>query len=339
VVFHSLFEEQIEHESRVLDRQLDAIVDSGHWEATSYSPEPDEFTLSPDRYLEHVRRARDAAGIPIIASLNGVSAGGWLKYARLIEQAGADALELNVFFVATDPKQPAVALEARTVEMARVLKRDLSIPLALKLSPFFTSLPNLARNLESTGVAGMVLFNRFYERQACNVVSATDSGALSQPSELALRLRWLEVLSRTARKADLAVSGGVHSGTDALQSILAGASAVQVVSALLLHGVRHLQVMRSAMERWLAQHRYQSLEELRAATCFEATRDPQVVSSLLLHGVRHLQVMRDTMERWLAQHRYQSLEELRAATCFEPSRDPQVLSRASYMRILQSWHN
>jgi len=288
IVLRSLFEEQITREKFGTVYSFE-VGDPADAEVISSFPRANEFALDPDEYLELIRRLKESLRIPVIGSLNGVYPGRWLEYGGLIESAGADALELNVFFVATDPKQPAAALEARTAEMARVLKLDLAIPLALKLSPFFTSLPNLARSLESAGVAGLVLFNRFYERQARNVVAALDSGSLSQPSELLLRLRWLEVLSRTIRKADLAVSGGVHSGTDALQAILAGASAVQVVS------------------------------------------------SLLLHGVRHLQVMRNTMERWLAQHRYQSLEELRAATCFEPSRDPQVLSRASYMRILQSW--
>ena len=197
IVLHSLFEEQIEFESHVLDRYLSDTAES-YWEATSYYPEPDEFTLPPDQYLEHGRRAKGAVDIPVIGSLNGVSAGGWIKYARLIEQAGADALELNVYFVPTDPRVAGAHIEETTLDLVRQVRQSVSIPLAVKLSPFYSNVAHLARELDSLGVDALVLFNRFNQPD----VDLDTLQVLTRPlisldgdgEALRLPLRWIAIL-------------------------------------------------------------------------------------------------------------------------------------------------
>src|SRR5438093_3569389 len=161
IVLHSLFEEQIEFESHILDRYLNASADTSYWEAISYHPEPADFRLAPDEYLEHLRRAKAAAGIPIIASLNGISSGGWIKYARLIEQAGADALELNVYYPSADPRLAGARVEESTIDLVRLVRAAVSLPLAVKLSPFYSNIAHMAHELDELGIDGLVLFNRF----------------------------------------------------------------------------------------------------------------------------------------------------------------------------------
>ncbi|MFL5440926.1 MAG: dihydroorotate dehydrogenase-like protein [Myxococcales bacterium] len=277
IVLRSLFEEQISREKFGTVYSME-IGDPSHLEAIACFPRVHEFVLGPDEYLEHIRRIKEAVRVPVVGSLNGINLGDWLKYAHLIEQAGADALELNVFFVATSATEPPAAVEQRTTDIARVLKKGLGIPLAVKLSPFFSSLPDLVQKLDASGIDGVVLFNRFYQP----FVNGSNRGAgdvrLSDPSELPLRLRWVSILSATVQNVDLAVSGGVHSSADAVKAVLSGATAVQVVSALLKNGPGHLRVLRDGIERWLGQYGYRSLEEVRASICVEPSPDPQVFS-------------------------------------------------------------
>jgi len=278
IVLRSLFEEQITREKYGTVYSLE-IGDPADTEIISCFPKAHEFVLGPDEYLEHIRRIKETVGIPVIGSLNGINVGRWLEYGDLIEAAGADALELNVFFVATDPQETPFAVEKRTTDLARALKKRLCIPLAVKLSPFYSSLIHLARELDASGVDGLVLFNRFYQPLAG--ARSRPSAApvrLSDSSELPLRLRYSKILSGRLKGADLAVSGGVHTSVDAIRSVIAGASAVQVVSALLENGPQYLRVLREGMESLLARKGYRSLEELKASLRADPFPDPQAHS-------------------------------------------------------------
>ena len=273
IVMHSLFEEQITGEQMATHARLDHPAEA-FAEALSYLPSPDGFVLGPEEYLEQLRRIKAAVAVPVIASLNGASEGGWLEYAGLMEAAGADALELNVYEVATDPATSAAAIEDRTVAMVRAVVGSLRIPVAVKLSPFYTSVGHLASRLEAAGAAGLVLFNRFY--QADIDVEALDlerSLRYSDASELLLRLRWLAILAPWVR-ASLAVTGGVHQNVDVVKAVMAGAHAVQVVSALLQQGVGTLRTLRRDLARWLEEHEYESLSQMRGSMSVASCPDP-----------------------------------------------------------------
>jgi dihydroorotate dehydrogenase (fumarate) len=210
----------------------------------------------------------------VIASLNGTTAEGWLSYARNIEQAGADALELNVYFLATDARETSEAAEHRVLDVVKVVKQAVKIPVAVKLSPFFSSVAHVAAGLDHLGADGLVLFNRFYQPDIdVEALEAVPSLHLSDSSELLLRLRWLAILSGKVR-ASLAVSGGVHTATDAIKAIMTGASAVQMVSALLNHGPEYVKVVRDAIVKWMEEHEYESLEQMRGSMSLERSPDP-----------------------------------------------------------------
>ena len=285
IVMHSLFEEQIAAEEDAADQA--AAHGESFGEALSYLPAPPPFALGPDRYLEQLRRIREAVAVPVIASLNGVTAAGWLEYARLLEQAGAQALELNIYHVATDPAESAAAAEARVLEVLRTVRASVRLPLAVKLSPFFSSLAHLAHGLEMLGADGLILFNRFYQPdidpEALEVVPALH---LSDSSELLLRLRWLAILHGRVRPA-LAASGGVHTGLDALKAVMAGAHAVQMVSALLRHGPGHIANMRSGLERWLQWQQLDSVNAMRGRASLKSSADPSAFERA--HYIRTLQ--------------------------------------------------
>ncbi len=264
IVMHSLFEEQILQDRSNAERARETGADS-FAEALSYLPGLDHFTLGPEAYLEQVRKIKAAVKVPVIASLNGSTTEGWTDYARLIEQAGADALELNVYFLATGFDESAGVIENRVVALADQVKRSVKIPVALKLSPFFSALPNLARRLETIGIDGLVMFNRFYQPDLdIEALEVAPRLELSTSSELLLRLRWLAILSGQVRPS-LACSGGVHTVVDAVKAIMAGANAVQVVSALLKRGPGALTELRDGLARWLEQHEYQSLKQAQGS--------------------------------------------------------------------------
>jgi dihydroorotate dehydrogenase (fumarate) len=274
IVMRSLFEEQIAFEETATFALTEAHGYS-HGEAGSYFPSPDAFALGPDEYLEHLQRIKRSVGVPVIASLNGITPGGWLRYARLMEEAGADALELNVYALATDPTEDARTLEDRTIEMVRDVRRSVHIPLAVKLSPFYTSFANFAHRLDAAGPDGMVLFNRFWQPGIdVEELEVRRELHLSDSSELPLRLRWLAILSGNVR-ATLAVTGGVHTVLDVVQAVMAGAHAVQMVSALLHHGPDHLAVLRRELAQWLEEHEYGSLREMRGSMDLRTCPDPQ----------------------------------------------------------------
>ena len=234
-------------------------------EALSYFPKPDDFALGPEQYLEQIRRIKAAVAVPVIASLNGVTPAGWLEYARLIQQAGADALELNVYSLATDPADTAASVEHRLLGIARAVKAAVVLPIAVKLSPFFSAIAHITHALDALGVDGVVLFNRFYQPDIdIEALDVLPSLQLSDSSELLLRLRWLAILSGRLQ-ASLAVTGGVHTATDAIKAVMAGAHAVQMVSVLLQHGPDQLRRVREQTVQWMEEHEYASLAQMQGS--------------------------------------------------------------------------
>lgn len=273
IVMHSLFEEQVRRERERTAFDLEAHTDA-FAEASSFLPSPSEFSFGPDEYLEHLRRIKKVVDVPVIASLNGVTVAGWTRYAALIEQAGADALELNVYYVATDPNESSVQVERRSLDLVREVKRTVKIPVAVKLSPFFSSLAHFAAELEEAGADGLVLFNRFYQPDIdTERLEAEPSLQLSDSSELLLRLRWLAILSGQ-RKVALASSGGAHTALDVVKAIMAGASSVQMVSALLRHGPGRLRVVIDELRRWMEEHDYVSVSQMRGSMNLARCPDP-----------------------------------------------------------------
>jgi dihydroorotate dehydrogenase (fumarate) len=276
IVMRSLFEEQIERERENTLHHVESHVDA-FAEATSFFPRPDEFRLGPHEYLEQIARIKAAVKVPVIGSLNGATASGWLDYARLIEQAGADALELNTYYVAADPDETAEAVELRTIEAVAVVRKHVKIPIAIKLSPFHSSMANLAKRIEAAGAQALVLFNRFYQPDIdLEALEHVPKLKLSDPTELLLRLRWLAILSAQT-DLELACSGGVHGEGDALRALAAGARAVQLVSALLMHGPAHLARVREGVVRWLEQHEYESLAQLRGSMNLSRCPEPSML--------------------------------------------------------------
>jgi dihydroorotate dehydrogenase (fumarate) len=273
ITMHSLFEEQITREQLGTERDIDASAGSSA-EAISYLPKPEDYRLGPEEYLDQIRKIKEAVEVPVIASLNGATEEGWLEYARKIEQAGADALELNVYSLATDPAQSSDVVERRVLNITRIVKHNVRIPVAVKLSPFYTSLANLARELDELKVEGLVLFNRFYQPDIdIENLEVEPTLQLSDSSELLLRLRWLAILSGRIR-ASLAASGGVHTPQDAIKAVMAGAHAVQVVSVLLKRGPQYLRELKKGMELWLEQHEYQSLQQAQGSMNLQKCPDP-----------------------------------------------------------------
>jgi dihydroorotate dehydrogenase (fumarate) len=275
IVMHSLFEEQIVREQLATFIHTDRHGES-FAEALSFFPNPDRFALGPEEYLHQIVRIKGVVGCPVIASLNGTSVGGWLSYAKAIEQAGADALELNVYAVQADFELSALDVEDRTVEMVKAVKQAVRIPVAVKLGPFYTSLGHFVRRLDAAGVDGLVLFNRFYQPDIdVGGLMATRALPLSSSLELPLRLRWLALLSNKVRPS-LAVTGGVHSALDAIKAVMAGAHAVQVVSALLQRGPRYLATLREQVMSWMDEREYDSLAQMRGSMNLEMCPDPSV---------------------------------------------------------------
>jgi dihydroorotate dehydrogenase (fumarate) len=275
IVMHSLFEEQISREQVATFVHTESHGQS-FAEALTYFPSPEAFALGPEEYLEHVRKVKQAVSVPVIGSLNGFTLGGWLDYAKLIEQAGADALELNVYFLGSDPDETAMSIEERTVAMVKAVREAVRIPVSVKLSPYYTSLAQFATQLDAAGADGMILFNRFYQPDIdVEELQVRRQIHLSTSAELPLRLTWLALLSPKV-KASLAVSGGVHTLLDVVQSIMTGAHAVQLVSCLLKRGPSHLATLKGELAEWLEEHEYHSLRQMQGSMNLEACPDPAV---------------------------------------------------------------
>ncbi len=273
LVMHSLFEEQIDLEQQALLHHLETPAES-HYEATSYFPTYDEYHLTPSTYLRTLERLKTALTIPVIASLNGRRPGGWVDYARRLEAAGADALELNTYQLASDPALTGEDVEGDILEIVRCVTATVKIPVSVKLSPFHASLSHFAAELEQQGAAGLVLFNRFYQPDFdIDELEVIPRLKLSYSSELLLRLRWLSILSPHL-KGSLACSGGVHTGEDLIKAILGGAHAVQLVSVLLENGPRAIPAMLDGLRSWMIEHEHTDLHKVRGALNLKRCPDP-----------------------------------------------------------------
>ncbi|MBN2446670.1 MAG: dihydroorotate dehydrogenase-like protein [Phycisphaerae bacterium] len=273
IVLHSLFEEQISFDAEELDHYLSHGAES-FAEAVTYFPQADEYRLGPEQYLEHIRKAKDAVNIPIIASLNGVSLGGWVEYAKQMQAAGADALELNVYFIATNPRLFAEDVDRVYVDILAAIKNEVKIPVAIKLSPFFSAMAAMAKRLADAGADGLVLFNRFYQPDIdLDTLEVVPSLVLSSSHELRLPLRWVAILHGNV-PCSLAANSGISSGADVLKALMAGADIAQVASVLLRHGVGHLATMLSDMQAWMTEREYESVEQLKGSMSQKACVEP-----------------------------------------------------------------
>ena len=273
VVLPSLFEERIEDDAHHLDHYLGYAAHS-FAEALSYFPEASSYRIGPDEYLERIASARTLTDLSIIGSLNGVSAGGWVEYARLIEQAGAHALELNLYYIPTDPQMTGDAVETMYLDVLREVRASISIPIAMKLSPYFSATANMAARLAGSGADGLVLFNRFYQPDLdLDSLSVVPRLVLSQPWELRLPLRWVAILYGRI-PADLAITSGVHSSDDVLKSLMAGASAVMLTSELLQHGLGRIDEIVQGLRSWLTEHEYESVAQLRGSMSQMCVAEP-----------------------------------------------------------------
>lgn len=273
VVLPSLFEEQLDVESLRLDGDLYRGSES-FAESLSYLPELQDYNLGPDGYLELIRRAREVASVPIIASLNGASMGGWVRYARLMEEAGAHALELNLYALPTGADRTGMQVEQDYCDLVRQVRQRVRIPLAVKLSHFFSAPANMARRLEEAGAGALVLFNRFYQPDFdIDRLEVVPRLALSHPYELLLRLHWVAILYGQV-KADLAITGGVHGPEDVLKCMMAGARVAMMTSALLENGPDHAARVLRDVEYWMEEHEYLSIQQMQGSMSQQAVPDP-----------------------------------------------------------------
>jgi len=273
IVFHSIFEEQINHESRELDHYLSRGSES-YAEAVSYFPDQDDYNVGPDEYLESLAAAKRATGVPIIGSLNGISPGGWIQYAKKIQQAGADALELNLYFLSTDPMVSSETLERNYAYLVRLVKQEISIPLAVKLHPFFTSLPQMARQLAEAGADGLVLFNRFYQPDINIGELCVDHDlTYSTSKDLLLPLRWTAILHGQT-SCDLAITSGVHNHEDVVKAMMAGAKVTMLASEILARGPARLTAIADDLSRWLEEHEYESIQQMQGSMSQRNVAEP-----------------------------------------------------------------
>ena len=275
IVMYSLFEEQIEYESKSLDHFLNRGTES-FAESITYLPEMPRYNIGPEGYLDLISQIKKQVEIPVIGSLNGVTTGGWVEYAKRIQEAGADGLELNIYNIPTDPAITAAEVEDGYVELVRAVKSQLKIPLAVKLSPFFTSLPNLATRLAAAGANGLVLFNRFYQPDLdIETLEVVPNLVLSDSNEMRLPLRWVAIL-RGRVKADLALSTGVHTATDIIKALMAGANVAMTTSELLEHGIGRASEMLADLAKWMEEFEYDSVKKMTGSMSQQAVADPSL---------------------------------------------------------------
>ena len=273
IVLHSLFEEQLTQQSNELNSNLQQGEES-FAESLTYFPHVEDYKMGPEGYLEHIRKAKEAVGIPIIGSLNGVSTGGWIKYAKNIQEAGADALELNVYYIPTDPGMTGVHVREMYEELVRDVKANVTIPVAVKIGPYFSALANVAQRLNEAGADGLVLFNRFYQPDFdLENLEVTPDIHLSTSSSLLMRLRWVAILYGRI-KADMAITGGVHTAEDVIKSMMAGAKVAMTTSALLKYGIPHLTTLCEGVTRWMEEHEYESIEMMQGSMSQKSVAEP-----------------------------------------------------------------
>jgi dihydroorotate dehydrogenase (fumarate) len=273
IVMYSLFEEQIAHEAAELYHYLSYGTES-FAESLTYFPEAQQYNLGPEEYVELLHSAKKALGIPVIASLNGISVGGWINIARKLQEAGADALELNVYYIPTDPELSGVEVEDRYVEVLGAVKRTVTIPVAVKLSPFFSAFAHFAKRLDVAGADALVLFNRFYQPDIdLERLEVTPSVILSTPQAMRLPLRWIAILHKRLR-ANLAATSGIHTAEDVLKMLMVGADVTMLCSALLKHGPGHIRTILNDLERWMTEHEYVSVKQMKGSMSQQSLADP-----------------------------------------------------------------
>ena len=264
VVLYSLFEEQLRQDRLELHRNLEANTES-FAEALSYFPEPDDFRLGPEEYLKHIAAAKKSTRIPIIASLNGSSPGGWTEYAKQIQQAGADALELNIYYIPVDMDLTGTEVEMTYLDILKAVKSEVSIPVAVKLSPFFSNFANMAKRLDQAGANGLVLFNRFYQPDIeLETLEIKPNILLSTPMAARVPLRWVALLHGKL-KASLAATSGIHRASDALKMLMAGADVTMLCSVLLRHGIPQITAIERDLTSWMTEHEYESVAQLKGS--------------------------------------------------------------------------
>jgi len=273
VVLYSLFEEQLRQESLELDFYLSEGTES-YAESLSYFPQPSEFHLGPDDYLEHIRKAKSSVSIPIIASLNGSSVGGWIQYATQIEEAGADALECNIYWIVTDPDMKSAEVEQHYLDIVQAVKTAVNIPVAIKLSPFFSNFVNMAKRVDATGADGLVLFNRFYQPDIdLETLELAPHVLLSTPQAMRLPLTWIGILYGKV-KANLAATSGVHGAEDVIKLLMVGADVTMLCSTLLRNGINHLRSIEQGVRQWMESHEYVSIAEMKGSMSQQRCADP-----------------------------------------------------------------
>ena len=273
VVLYSLFEEQLRQDRAELDHHMEHGTES-FAEALTYFPEPKEFRLGPEEYLKHIAQAKKAVRIPVIASLNGSSVGGWTEYAKAIQQAGADALELNIYYIPTDMNLTSAQIEQTYLDILKAVKSVVTIPVAVKLSPFFTNFANMAKRLDQAGANGLVLFNRFYQPDIdLEALEVKPNILLSTPMAMRVPLRWIALLYGKIRPS-LAATSGVHRATDVLKMLMAGADITMLCSTLLRHGVRQIGVIERDLIAWMEEHEYDSVAQLKGSLSQKNCPDP-----------------------------------------------------------------
>ena len=273
VVLHSLFEEQIEFDAEALAHFLERGTES-YAEALTYFPPHDEFRREPDEYVELIREAKEAVDIPIIPSLNGVSLGGWIEYAKRFEQAGADAIELNVYFIPTNFHLMSYDVEDLYVKLLKEVKRHVSIPVAMKLSPYFSAMPNVASLLDAEGADALVLFNRFYQPDIdIEELEVTPNLQLSTPVEMRLPMRWIAILYGHV-DCSMALTSGIHSSEDIIKAMMVGADVANVCSVLLKQGIEHIRPLLQSVTTWMEEHEYESIEQMKGSMSHRSVAEP-----------------------------------------------------------------
>jgi dihydroorotate dehydrogenase (fumarate) len=289
VVLYSLFEEQLRQETLELDLHLNAGTES-FAESLTYFPQASEYRLGPEGYLEHIRKAKQAVNIPIIASLNGATPGGWAEYAKEIEQAGADALECNIYSIPTDADRSSAEVEETYIDILKGVKSAVSIPVAVKISPFFSNLANMAKRLDRAGANGLVLFNRFYQPDVdLDELEIRPNVLLSTPQALRLPLTWIGIIYGRVQ-ASLAATSGVHQAQDAIKLLMVGANVTMLCSALLRNGINHLRIVEQGILEWMEQHEYDSVEQMQGSMSQLRCPDPSAFErAQYMRAVKSLQ--------------------------------------------------
>jgi dihydroorotate dehydrogenase (fumarate) len=295
VVLPSLFEEQLTMESEMLDADLSRGTES-FAESLNFFPTLMMYNLGPDGYLELIRKAKASVGVPVIGSLNGESEGGWIRYAREMEQAGADAVELNIYSIVIDPERTSEQVERGYDELVRAIKNSVSVPVAVKLSPFFSAPANMAKRLDAAGADALVLFNRFYQPDLdLESLEVVPSLTLSRPEEMLLRLHWVAVVFGHVQ-ADLAITGGVHSAIEVIKAVMAGARAVMMTSALIENGLQHLGTTLSALNLWMEEHEYESIRQMCGSMSLRNVPNPAAYERSNYMRVLSSYTLRDSVQ-------------------------------------------